>query len=148
TAYDLLRRSPGVTVANQGGPGKLTSISMRGTNSDHVLVLVDGIEYRRATSGQAAIENLPVDQIERIEIVRGPRSSLYGADAIGGVIQIFTRDGEGVTGTRPSFSIGGGSNDTFETRAALAGNDGKTRYNVSVSRYQTHGFDACSGRSA
>lgn len=145
---ELLRRSPGVTVANQGGPGKLTSISMRGTSSDHVLVLVDGIEYRRATSGQAAIEDLDVDQIERIEIVRGPRSSLYGADAIGGVIQIFTRSGEGVTGTQPSFSIGAGTNDTYEARAGLAGNDGTTRYNLSVSRYQTHGFDACSGQSA
>ena len=148
TTYDLLRRSPGVTVSNQGGPGKLTSISMRGTSSDHVLVLVDGIEYRRATSGQAAIEDLGVDQIERIEIVRGPRSSLYGADAIGGVIQIFTRSGEGVTGTQPRFSIGAGSNDTYEARAGLAGNDGKTRYNLGVSRYQTHGFDACSGQSA
>lgn len=148
TTTELLRRSPGVTVSNQGGAGKLTSIHMRGTNSDHVLVLVDGIEYRRATSGQAAIEDLDVDQIERIEIVRGPRSSLYGADAIGGVIQIFTRSGEGVTGTQPSFSIGAGSNDTYEARAGLAGNDGKTRYNLGVSRYQTHGFDGCSGQSA
>ncbi|MES1929191.1 TonB-dependent vitamin B12 receptor [Salinisphaera dokdonensis CL-ES53] len=147
TTYDLLRRSPGVSVANQGGQGKLTSIFMRGTESDHVLVLVDGIEYRRATSGQPAIEDLPVDQIERIEIVRGPRSSLYGSEAIGGVIQIFTRSGEGIRGTQPSFSIGGGSDDTFETRAGLAGNDGKTHYNISVSRFQTHGFDACDGES-
>ena len=148
TTFDLLRRSPGVTVANQGGQGKLTSIFLRGTESDHVLVLVDGIEYRRATSGQAAIEDLPVDQIERIEIVRGPRSSLYGSEAIGGVIQIFTRSGEGVRGTQPSFAIGGGSDDTFEARAGLAGNDGKTRYNLSVSRFQTQGFDACDGDSA
>jgi vitamin B12 transporter len=147
-AYDLLRRAPGVSIANQGGPGKLTSIFMRGTESDHVLVLVDGIEYRRATSGQAAIEDLNVEQIERIEIVRGPRSSLYGSEAIGGVIQIFTRDGEGMRGSRPRLSIGGGSNDSFETRVGLAGNDGRTRYDLSLARFQTHGFDACEGESA
>ena len=80
---DVLRRTPGVSIANNGGPGKSTSVFLRGTESDHTLVLVDGVEYRSATVGQAAIEDLPIEQIERIEIVRGPRSSLYGADAIG-----------------------------------------------------------------
>ena len=76
-----------MNLTNQGGPGKLTTIFMRGAESDHVLVLVDGVRIGSATAGLAAFQDLPVDQIERIEIVRGPRSSLYGSEAIGGVIQ-------------------------------------------------------------
>src|SRR5690606_14473530 len=90
----LLRGRAGVDIANQGGRGKLSSLFLRGAESDHVLVLVDGIKIGSATSGMAAFQDLALSQIERIEIVRGPRSSLYGAEAIGGVIQIFTRGGD------------------------------------------------------
>ncbi|WP_353247944.1 TonB-dependent vitamin B12 receptor [Salinisphaera sp. T31B1] len=145
---DLLRRSPGITVTNSGGPGKAESIFMRGTESDHVLVLVDGVEYGSATTGQPAIQDLPVDQIERIEIVRGPRSSLYGSEAIGGVIQIFTRDGSGTRGTRPYASIGAGSYDSYQAQAGLSGSDARSHYNISVSGYQTHGFDSCRSGAA
>ena len=82
-------------MANNGGLGKATSLFLRGTESDHVLVLVDGIKLGSATAGGASIQDIPVEQIERIEIVRGPFSSLYGSEAIGGVIQIFTRRPEG-----------------------------------------------------
>jgi len=140
---DLLRRSPGVTFTNNGGPGKSTSLFLRGTESDQVLVLVDGVEYRSATLGQAAIEDLPVEQIERIEIVRGPRSSLYGSDAIGGVIQIFTRDGRGVTGTRPYFQVGVGSDSTYEGQVGLSGSDENSHYNLSLTARQSDGFDSC-----
>lgn len=88
---DLLKGRAGIGFTNQGGLGKLSSLNIRGTESDHVLVLVDGIRIGSATAGLASFQDLPVDQIERIEIVRGPRSSLYGSEAIGGVIQIFTR---------------------------------------------------------
>ena len=145
---DLLRRTPGLTIANNGGPGKSSSIFLRGTESDHTLVLVDGVEYRSATAGAAAIEDLAVEQIERIEIVRGPRSSLYGADAIGGVIQIFTRNGRGVSGTRPYFQIGAGSDSTYEGQVGVAGSDDNSHYNLSVSGRRTDGFDACSAEAA
>ena len=101
---ELLRSVPGVSLANNGGPGKSTSLFLRGTESDHLLVLIDGIKVGSATSGSAAFQDLPVELIERIEIVRGPRSSLYGSEAIGGVIQIFTRKGTGA-GLKPFFSI-------------------------------------------
>src|SRR5699024_2001686 len=106
---DLLRGQPGVAISNQGGAGKLSSVFMRGTNANHVLVLVlvDGIKVGSATSGGFAWQDMPLDQIERIEIVRGPRSALYGSEAIGGVIQIFTRKGDG--GFAPSISFGAGS---------------------------------------
>src|SRR5690606_20555803 len=77
---DLLRGRAGINLANQGGAGKLSSVFLRGTESDHVLVLVDGVRIGSATSGMAAFQDLPLDQFERIEIVRGPRSSLYGSE--------------------------------------------------------------------
>ncbi|MEO6800025.1 MAG: TonB-dependent receptor plug domain-containing protein, partial [Rhodanobacter sp.] len=100
---DLLVGLPGISVAQAGGIGQPTSVFMRGTNSSHTLVLIDGVRVGSVANGLAAFEQIPVDQIERIEIVRGPRSSLYGADAIGGVIQIFTRHGSRDGGLQPSF---------------------------------------------
>ncbi|MEO6625388.1 MAG: TonB-dependent receptor plug domain-containing protein, partial [Burkholderiaceae bacterium] len=88
---ELLQLHGGVEVASNGGPGQITGVFLRGTNANHVLVLIDGVRVNSATSGTNAFENIPLNQIERIEILRGPASSLYGADAIGGVIQIFTR---------------------------------------------------------
>lgn len=145
---DLLRRAPGVNIANQGGPAQLTSIFMRGTNADHVLVLVDGVRYGDATSGLAAIQDLPVSDIKRIEIVRGPRSSLYGSDAIGGVIQIFTRDGKGKGshGPTPYFSLGAGSYETYKGDAGLSYAGKRGHYDLNVSGANSQGFNACSGR--
>ncbi len=87
----VLRLQTGVDVARTGGPGSQTSVFLRGTNSNHALVLIDGVRVTSVHTGAFAWENLPLSQIERIEIVRGPRASFYGSDAIGGVIQIFTR---------------------------------------------------------
>jgi len=146
---ELLANTPSVTVANQGGAGKLSSIFMRGTNSNQVLVLIDGQRFGSATSGLAAIQDLPVAQIERIEIVRGPRSSLYGSDAVGGVIQVFTRNGQGLANKQlatPYFSIGGGRYDSYEAEAGLSGATERAHYNLSFSGEQTHGFNACTGR--
>jgi vitamin B12 transporter len=96
---DLLRRVPGVDLGRTGGPGQSTSLFLRGSNSNHVLVLIDGIRVSSANSGLFDFAHLPLQQIERIEIVRGPRASVWGSEAIGGVIQIFTRspDGAGAT---------------------------------------------------
>lgn len=89
---ELLRRLPGVDFARTGGSGQQTSAFLRGSNFNHVLFLVDGVRVASANTGAAAFEHLPIDQIERIEIVRGPRASYYGSDAIGGVIAITTRE--------------------------------------------------------
>lgn len=88
---ELLRLQAGVDVARTGGAGQQTSVFLRGTNSNHVLVLIDGVRVASSNTGAFAFENLPIDAVERVEIVRGPRASYWGSDAIGGVIQIFTR---------------------------------------------------------
>ena len=141
---DLLRTTPGVSIANNGGPGKATSVFMRGTESDHVLVLVDGVKIGSATSGTAAFQDIPVDQIERIEIVRGPYSSLYGSDALGGVIQIFTRHPQGAF--VPNLSVGVGSWSTLRGSAGFAGRGANGWYSVEASHDQTHGINACRGK--
>ncbi len=143
SVQDLLRGLPGVSVANSGGLGKATSVFLRGTESDHVLVLIDGVKVGSATSGQAAFQDLPVEQIERIEVVRGPRSSLYGSEAIGGVIQIFTRKGGGAT--KPHFSLGGGSYKTWQGSAGLTGGGEQGWFSLGVSGIDTAGFNACKG---
>lgn len=140
---DLLRGVAGISITNNGGAGKLTSIFMRGTESDHVLVLIDGVKVGSVTSGSTAFQDIPVAQIERIEIVRGPRSSLYGAEAIGGVIQIFTRKGQGPV--TPTFSVGAGSYDTRTTQVGLSGGDKSSWFNSNINLIDTDGFNACNG---
>ena len=137
---EVLRGFTGVDVTRQGGQGKLTRFFVRGTEPNHVLVLIDGVRHRSATDGAAAFQHLPASQIERIEFVRGPRSSLYGADAIGGVIQIFTR--EGGEGFQADASAGYGSYDSREATIGLSGGQGGTRYALSAAHYKTEGFDA------
>jgi len=141
---DLLRATPGISIANNGGPGKSTSVFLRGTESDHVLVLVDGVKIGSATSGTAAFQDIPVDQIERIEIVRGPYSSLYGSDALGGVIQIFTRHPQGAFA--PNVSVGVGSYDTLRGAVGFAGRGTQGWYSVEASHEQTDGINACRGK--
>ncbi|MFC5697603.1 TonB-dependent vitamin B12 receptor [Pseudomonas sp. GCM10022186] len=144
---DLLRKVPGVTLSNNGGPGKNTTVFMRGSESDHVLVLIDGIKVGSVSNGLTAFQDLPVELIERIEVVRGPRSSLYGSEAIGGVIQIFTRKG-GEGRAKPWFSAGYGTHDRYEGSAGVSGGDGKGWYNLGVSSQDTDGIDALDARSS
>ncbi|GAB4361784.1 MAG: TonB-dependent vitamin B12 receptor [Gammaproteobacteria bacterium] len=143
---ELLRGVAGISLANNGGAGKATSLFLRGTESDHVLVLIDGVKVGSATLGLTAFHHLPVSQIERIEIVRGPRSSLYGSEAIGGVIQIFTRRGEGEA--RPFFAFGMGRYQSSEITAGLSGGDETSWFNVSMSSRDSEGFNACRGNLA
>ncbi|TAL88777.1 MAG: TonB-dependent vitamin B12 receptor [Rhodanobacter sp.] len=140
---DLLVGLPGVSVAQAGGLGQPTSLFLRGTNSSHTLVLIDGVRIGSVTTGMAAFEQLPVEQIERIEIVRGPRSSLYGADAIGGVIQIFTRHGSRDGGLKPSFSLTAGSDNLLRGQVGLSGGSENGWYNLSVGKQYTRGINAC-----
>ncbi|MEE9598212.1 MAG: TonB-dependent receptor [Acidiferrobacterales bacterium] len=137
---EVLSGVAGVDITTSGGFGKLTSVFMRGTASTQVLVLVDGIEVGSVTSGATAWEFLPISEIERIEIVRGPRSTLYGSQAIGGVIQIFTRKGEGPPQARVVVSAG--SNATSELTTGFSGSTDTNWFNVSVSRFRTNGTDA------
>ena len=141
---ELLKKVPGVSLANNGGPGKHTSLFMRGSESDHVLVLVDGIKIGSATSGGAALQDLPLELIERIEVVRGPRSSLYGSEAIGGVIQIFTRKGKG-SGAKPFFSAGYGTHDSYSGSAGISGGDGKAWYSLGLSGADSDGINVKPG---
>jgi len=140
----LLQGVAGINLTNNGGQGKATSVFLRGTESDHVLVLIDGVKVGSATLGTTAFQHLPVEQIDRIEIVRGPLSSLYGSEAIGGVIQIFTRKGGGET--KPFFSIGGGSNSTYSASVGVSGGGNRGWYSVSASGIDTKGFNTCDGK--
>ena len=141
---DVLRGVAGLTISNSGGAGKATSVFLRGTNSDHVLVLVDGIKVGSATLGTASFQDIPVAQIERIEIVRGPRASLYGSEAIGGVIQIFTRKGGGAL--TPSFSATAGSYGTFNSTFGLSGGGEQGWFNARLNQQDITGFNACNGK--
>ena len=110
---EILQGHAGLEIARNGGPGQTTTLFMRGTDSNHTVVLIDGVRINPGTIGGAALQNIAPESIERIEIVKGPRSSLYGTDAIGGVVQVFTR-GARASDDKSSFSAGAtfGSLDT------------------------------------
>ncbi len=137
---DLLRRVPGVQVAEAGGRGSLPAIYIRGTKSAQSLVLVDGQRIGNATSGDSNLQHLNIQQIERVEVLRGSRSVIYGSDAIGGVIQIFTRRGDGA-GLQPRLHLGFGSQQTWERSLGLSGGDAQTRFNLGASLDDTAGID-------
>lgn len=137
---ELLQGLTGITVVSQGGAGKLTSVYLRGSNPGHVAVLVDGIRMGSVTAGTVSWEFLPLAQVERIEIVRGPNSALYGSEAIGGVVQIFTRRGEGP----PRWGVSAGAG-RYHSRTAAAdysvGRDGNW-LSARLDRQSSDGFDA------
>lgn len=137
---DLLRGELGIDISNNGGPGKISSLYLRGANSSQTLILVDGVRLGSATAGTTSIEFIPVEQIERIEIVRGPRSSLYGSDAIGGVIQIFTRSNDSF-----SAGVGTGSYNTQNYSAGFGMQGDTLRFSVNGNYLQTDGFNSCVG---
>lgn len=139
---ELLSGVVGIDVTQSGGPGKTTSFFLRGTESDHVLVLINGIRVGSVSLGTTAFEQLPVAHIERIEIVRGSRASQWGSEAIGGVIQIFTRSGKHLNATRYEAGAGAGSFSTVTGHASVADAAGDSHYQASVSYLDTAGFDA------
>lgn len=140
---DLLSQVAGVDITRSGGRGAQASLYLRGTGSSHTLVLVDGVRQGSATLGEAGLQYLDPSQIERVEIVRGPRSSLYGSDALGGVVQVFTRKTE--SNFLPVITSGFGSNETRESSFNLGGKvdntSGSTYLNVGASHYETQGID-------
>lgn len=135
---EILRGQPGVDVTTNGAYGKASSVYIRGLSNDATLLMIDGIRLRSATAGGASWQYLDPNLFERAEIVRGPTSSLYGADAMGGVVQLFTPEGD-TGGPQPSFSVGTGSFDTQRYSASLSGSQDGTRYSVAGSRFTTDG---------
>jgi vitamin B12 transporter len=136
---DLLDKVAGVSVVNQGGGGQASSVFMRGTNNGHTLILVDGVRIASATLGSTSFGSISVALIERIEIVKGPRAALWGSDAIGGVIQIFTKKqhlGEGV------ISAGIGSNGLWKTDASIGLGNEEHSLTLTVSAEESDGFTA------
>lgn len=140
----ILSAQAGINVVQSGGGGQATSIFMRGTNANQHLILIDGVPIQDPTSiGSAAyLEHISPEMIERIEIVRGNVSAIYGSRAIGGVIQIFTKKGEGKPRAFASAEMG--SQGTRKANAGLSGsaNNQQTRYMISASKFKTDGFSA------
>ena len=136
----LLRREAGLEFTQNGGIGRVGGLFVRGANPNATLLLIDGVRVQSATTGTAQIDQLLLDQIERIEIVRGPGSALYGADALGGVVQIFTKRGRGAP--KPRVSIGGGNESTGRFGLGYGGEVGDTRFDAGVSGFTTSGFSA------
>ena len=136
---DVLSRVPGLAVASNGGRGSVSSVFLRGASSTHVLVLVDGIKIGSATSGAVQLGHIPLSIVEKIEVVRGPRSSLYGSEAIGGVIQIFTR--KGGKDFHPQLAVSAGSHDTYGVQAGVSGSRDDLWYSFFVSSEETDGIN-------
>jgi len=140
TLVEVLQTLGGVEIASNGGFGQPSSVFMRGANSGHTLVLVDGMRIGSATLGTTAFENIPLSQIERIEVVPGQLSSLYGSDAIGGVIQIFTKSGKYAPASSVTAGVG-----TYNTRSLSGGVNrtlGNTDFSLNLGYLETQGFDA------
>lgn len=135
---ELLRGRPGVDVVSNGPFGKATSLFLRGTNNDQSILLVDGVRMGSATTGGPSWQFLPPAMINRVEIVRGPRSSVYGADAIGGVIEVFTAEGR--SEPSPWAELSAGSFGTHRYGSGVSGRQGDTSYNIGVSHFHTDGI--------
>jgi len=134
---DLLRLHAGLDIGRSGGPGQLASVFIRGGESDHTLVLIDGVRINPSTIGGAALANLTPEVIERIEIVKGPRSTLYGSDAIAGVINIITRAPEGRSG---QVATRLGSYGTKEIAGGVRYGNAVSGLSVDVQRTHSDGF--------
>jgi vitamin B12 transporter len=132
---DALREVPGVSVVQSGAPGSLTSVFTRGLRSEHTQVLLDGIPVNQGLQGAFNFGDLTTDNIDRIEIVRGPQSTIYGPRALAGVIQVFTKRGSGApTG---EFSLEGGSNETIRGTLSSSGSAKQFDYSVGLSGLTT-----------
>ncbi|MFQ5779868.1 MAG: TonB-dependent receptor plug domain-containing protein [Nitrospiria bacterium] len=142
SVHEAVREVAGVDVAQSGGLGKITSVFLRGGNSFHTLVLIDGVQVNSPTTGGYDFGDLLVENIERIEVLRGPQSALYGSEAIGGVVNIITKKGKGKT----AFSLltEFGSFRTFRERIGIIGAEEAFDYAFSISRIDSKGISAAS----
>ncbi len=143
TLAEVLSSVPGIFITEGQLPGKQSSFFIRGTNSGHALLLVDGIPLTSATLGEAPFDMIPAQEIERVEVLRGPASALYGSEAIGGVIQVFTTRGQGPL--TPRFSAKVGSHNTRETSGGISGGNQLISYALSASTFDSDGISATRG---
>ena len=134
---ELLRGQPGINVTGNGSFGKSTNVNIRGVQNAGTVFLLDGVKVHSATGGGAPWQFIPTDLIQRVEVVRGPRSSLYGADAMGGVVQAFTLDPK--LGQRGWIETGAGNFGTQKTSAGISGTSGNTRFSLSGLHKETDG---------
>ncbi len=145
SVVDLLKNVPGITISQQGGTGKLSSVFLRGANSNFVLVMIDNVEVNDPSSSNNGYDfsSLQVSDIERIEIVKGPQSTLYGSEASAGIINILTKTGNG----NPSYSaIGeGGTNNYFKGSISVKGESSGLNYLANFSRLQTDAISSIKG---
>ena len=137
--FELMSRVPSASFVRSGGRGSLTELSLRGNQSDHSLFLIDGLRMGSATSGGANLASVNLGRVERIEIIRGPKSNLYGADAIGGVVNIITRK----TSSPSAFNVetSFGSNNTSETTAVAGLSGDRFNFTAAVNALHTSGID-------
>jgi vitamin B12 transporter len=135
---ELLQRHAGAELSSTGGPGQVSGVFLRGTSTNQVVVLIDGVRVNSATTGTTALEHIPLAQIDRIEVLRGPASSLYGSDAIGGVIQIFTRSPDGGV----NASVAGGSDRRGEVRGGFGGSSGDWSWSLNAGALDVRAFSA------
>jgi vitamin B12 transporter len=139
---ELFRQVPGVTLTQSGGPGQIQTVRIRGGDVRHTLVLIDGIRVNDPSTAGREFDfaTLVLADIERIEVLRGPQSALYGSDAMGGVINIITKRGRGTP--RATLSVEGGSYGTMEARGAVSGGNERVDYSFGVAGFDTAGFSA------
>ncbi len=137
---DVLARQPGVAFARNGGPGATTSVYLRGAETRFTAVFVDGVRVDSQSTGGASWNAIPLSQVDRVEIVRGPAAAVYGSDALGGVIQIFTRRGE--QAFAPSVEVGLGTDGLRKLAASVSGRQGAVDYALGAARETTDGFNA------
>ena len=140
TVFEVLRDIPGVSLSKNGGLGGRTSIYLRGTKPGHTLILVDGVEINDpiSTDRSADVAHILVDNIERIEIIRGPQNTLYGSDAMGGVINIITKKGKGAN--KINYSLEAGSHNTFTESLGVSGQTERFNYSASIFRKDSDGI--------
>jgi vitamin B12 transporter len=143
---EVLARNAGLQMSANGGLGKQSGLFIRGTESRHVLLLIDGVRYGSSTSGAAVLDNIPLSVIDRIEVLKGPASALYGSDAVGGVIQIFTKRGN--TGFHPQAAVTLGSFGHREVTAGLSGGTGTLSYSLSLGSLREDGFSSTNPKVA
>jgi len=140
---DLLQQYAGLGIASNGGPGQPTSLFLRGTNSNQTLVMINGVKINPADGSGAALQNIHLNDIERIEIVKGPRAALYGSDAIGGVINIITKQAR--QGSHYGAYAGTGRYGTYDSGGHFDYGQGNSAFGVSADNYHTDGFPAVTG---
>ena len=144
---DVLSSYPGVQFARNGGAGNTTSLFIRGANTNQTAVYVDGVRIEsQSGSGGFTWQTLPLAQIDRIEILRGPAAAIYGSDAIGGVVQVFTRRGEGAF--QPYAGVGAGTYNTYQVNAGFTGAQAQWDYAVGATKEKSQGFNVKQGNNS